>query len=352
VLRPIYNRLPQTLQRANRAIRKRLKAQPGPPSEHAHLAGRLALTAHDAPPSPAEAVGFQRAYHDFRPDVVIADYAWMAPLLDEIPAEDVVVKVILTKDVLHRRVADFARMGVDSGHAEWTRAAESALLCKAQLLVAIQSEEAKLLRQMVPEAEVVCAPFAVRPRPTRDHQVAGRCLFVGSRGQHNVHGLSWFLAQVWPLILAACPAATLHVCGSVVEGIQSRPAAVVFRRSVADLTSVYSQAQVCLAPLLIGSGLKIKVIEALAYGRASVATGRSLEGIRMLADQAVLVADTPADFAAAVVRVLVDTDLRAELEGQARLLAETHFSPQQCYQPFVERVVACRSKMALAGQPS
>jgi hypothetical protein len=340
-LRPIYNRLPQALRRGYRSVR-------GQPKTGNNIGSRRPVSpmAHDSLATMAEMEAFSQAYQRLKPEVVIIDYAWLAPLLDQIEDAERVVTVILTKDVLHRRVEDFARLGIASGHAGWTSAEESALLQKAQLLVAIQAEEAAVLRSMVPTADVVSAPLSGLPRITTGRQVPGRCLFVGSRGQHNVHGLEWFLRQVWPRVLRAVPDASLHVCGSVCEGVTADGPQVQFLGMVPDLGPEYSLAQVCLAPLLMGSGLKIKLIEALAYGRASVATSQSLQGVEVLRSRAVLAADTPEEFAAAVVTVLSDTGVRDRLENQARLLAETQFSPEQCYQPFVERIRA-----HLAGLP-
>jgi glycosyltransferase involved in cell wall biosynthesis len=211
-------------------------------------------------------------------------------------------------------------------------------LSKAHVLLAIQDDEAAILRELVPTAEVICTPFAVRPRPVANNPVPGRCLFVASRAPHNVHGLRWFLAEVWPAILAAAPSASLHVCGSVGEAFGGDYPNVQWLGQVDDLAREYGSAQVCLAPLSVGSGLKIKLVEALAYGRAAVSTSAGLQGLQPFAGRAVLVADTAADFAGAVVRLLNDADLRHAHEEQARTLAAIWLSPERCYQPFVDRI--------------
>jgi glycosyltransferase involved in cell wall biosynthesis len=131
----------------------------------------------------------------------------------------------------------------------------------------------------------------------------------------------------------------LQVCGSVCDEIVGTYPNVQWLGRVADLGSEYGSAQVCLVPLPLGSGLKIKLVEAFAYGRATVSTSPGLQGLRQFAGRAVVVADTPADFAGSVVMLLNDPERRRQLEQEARSLAETWLSPERCYQPFVDRII-------------
>jgi glycosyltransferase involved in cell wall biosynthesis len=85
-------------------------------------------------------------------------------------------------------------------------------------------------------------------------------------------------------------------------------------------------AGVCLIPLLVGSGIKIKLLEALASGKACVSTPIGVQGIEDWADGAIDVASTPEDFAAAVLRLMFDDALRRAREVGAHRLIEQHFS--------------------------
>jgi hypothetical protein len=166
----------------------------------------------------------------------------------------------------------------------------------ADVVLSIHEEDARILRQMVPQSEVLCAPM---PATYHSHepteQVPGRCLFVGSDINHNVHGMTWFLNEVWPLVLQEMPGCVLHVCGTVCRAISKNYSNVHLLGRVDELDTEYAAAQVCLIPLIVGSGLKIKLVEALSHGRACVSTSVGVQGVQELTGKAVLVADTPND---------------------------------------------------------
>ena len=107
---------------------------------------------------------------------------------------------------------------------------------------------------------------------------------------------------------------------------------------VDDLNAEYGAAEVCVIPLLAGSGLKIKLIEALSHGRACVATSVGVQGVQELTDRAVLVADSPYEFAQAVMTLLQQPEQRKAMETQARTYVEEHLTPEKAYQPLVNRI--------------
>src|SRR6185503_16310562 len=144
-------------------------------------------------------------------------------------------------------------------------------------------------------------------------------------------GLRWFLDAIWPAVRSSVPDAILLVAGSVCGAAKPLSDGVRLLGSVRDLAGLYRRAAVVISPLQAGSGLKIKLIEALAHGKAIVATGVTLQGVEQEVDGAVLVADDPADFAAAVIRLLSDEKLRLACASAALEVARTKFSPTACY---------------------
>src|SRR5690606_3854767 len=108
-----------------------------------------------------------------------------------------------------------------------------------------------------------------QPSPGEDDRV----LFVGSNTAPNTVGLAWFLEEVWPEVLKRRPSCRLDVAGSVERGFDARDQrGVRFLGLVDDLAPLYRRAGVVVSPLTFGSGLKIKLIEAMAQGKAVVAT--------------------------------------------------------------------------------
>ena len=105
----------------------------------------------------------------------------------------------------------------------------------------------------------------------------------------------------------------------------------MFLGFVEDTTSLYAEAGVVISPLRAGSGLKIKLIEALAHGKAVVATPKTLQGVEALFSQAVCLAEDPNKFASAVTELLIDRNARAALAARGLAAVHAHFSYEACY---------------------
>jgi hypothetical protein len=317
------------MKQAYRAVRRRVRGD--------LLPEQYAPAGWDALPSDEERAFVRARCAAVRPDVVIAEYAWLSPLLTELPSAPRPLAAVLTVDLMHRREEDFARLGIPSGHAPWTRQAETSALQAADLVLAFQDEEASVFQDMLPDAEVMSVPMAATVQGSSAEQIPGRCLFVGSPATHNVTGLTWYLETVWPHVLATIPNATLHVAGPFDPALAQKYPNVRVLGQVDDATQEYGEAQVCIVPLLVGSGLKIKVIQAVSYGRACVSTSVGLQGLAGLRNKGALLADSSEDFAAAVLQVLTDPAKRRQLEVAALHFASTRLSPQATYQPVVDR---------------
>ncbi|KOP27856.1 hypothetical protein AMR41_02725 [Hapalosiphon sp. MRB220] len=321
LVRLVYIRLPEKLKNIYRSIKKKRHTQ-----------------AWDALPTPEELNFASSQFVRFKPNVVIANYTFLGSILDSPALDKTVLKVILTHDILHQRYAQFKKLGLTTVESNWSWEREATQLSKAQVILAIQEEEAKLFKQMTPQSEVISMPQAAIIHDSKAKQVAGRCLFVGSRVDHNYYGLQWFLKNVWLRVTQITHDCSLHVCGNVCDLIQESFPNVHLLGRVDDLEPEYGAAEVCLVPLLAGSGLKIKLVEAMSYGRACVSTSVGIQGLGGVVGSAALVADTPEDFAAAIHTVLTNKEKRQWMEEQAHRYAIANLSPQAVYQPFVDYI--------------
>jgi glycosyltransferase involved in cell wall biosynthesis len=145
-------------------------------------------------------------------------------------------------------------------------------------------------------------------------------LFVGAMYRSvNVEAVKWFVDQVWPQVRAKVPQAHFTVVGyrppPEIQALDHNENISV-TGFVEDLAPWYRSATVFVSPMLVAGGLLQKVLDALATGVPTVATSVSNHGVGATPDEHLLTADDPAEFAAAVVRLLGDADERKEL-GQA-----------------------------------
>ncbi|MDQ6796971.1 MAG: glycosyltransferase [Actinomycetota bacterium] len=182
---------------------------------------------------------------------------------------------------------------------------------------------------------------AVRPTPLPDGPTI---VFTGALSTGpNVDGVGWFCSEVFPLVRAVLPQATVAVVGA-------RPSAVVRRLDDLDGVTVTADvastlpyldgARVAVVPLRIGSGTRLKALEAMAAGRPVVGTSVGLAGLGVEDGRHALVADDAEGFAAAVVRLVGDDAGARRLAGEARRLIEDHYDWGGIGERFADVVLA------------
>ncbi len=290
-----------------------------------------ATFAWSALPSRAETQAFRALAARIAPDAVLINYCWLMPLAAEVPYAR---RMVLTHDVAsHRlRLTGAARSDLPRKRNPAHPEGEAALLADADAILAISDEDAAVFRGMHPTKTVLTVPKAapLPAAPSPASTVAGRCLFVGGRNAPNEEGLRWFLDRVWPRVRAAWPEASLHVCGGVCEVFREPREGVVFRGRVENLAQDYAAAEAVVVPLLRGTGMKIKLVEAASHGKACVTTPVGLQGLKFF-EPAVLCASAPDAFASAMVRILASADLRTQLGRDLQAAAARHLSPEACY---------------------
>lgn len=256
-----------------------------------------------------------RAEQDFAADVirrsgataVLIDGTATLGILDTLtPDERAALHVgVLTHNLTSRRTDLYRAHGQPLDFFPMSAAEETALLARADTIVAIQEREAEAFRALLPGHSVITVPMPVEPNPAPGKLRLQPCLFVGGYSGHNLAALDWLLNVVWPLIRAAEPTAELIVAGTVGQSVVTPPAGVRIVGAVTDLKALYAETCVSLVPLPMGTGLKIKLVEAMGYGNAVVTTSAGAEGYPALeSGQIAVIADEALPFAAAVVTLL------------------------------------------------
>ncbi|MEZ4712095.1 MAG: glycosyltransferase [Caldilineaceae bacterium] len=146
-------------------------------------------------------------------------------------------------------------------------------------------------------------------------------IFTGSFSYApNYEAMCWFVTKVLPLIHAVRPAVRLIITGR--SGQHPLPAAdnVWLAGFVEDVRPLVAESWVSLAPLHTGGGTRLKILEAMALRTPVVATTKGAEGLDAEPGKHLLIADTPADFAQAVLKLLQSEALRQELAQNAHQL--------------------------------
>lgn len=201
--------------------------------------------------------------------------------------------------------------------------------------ILVSEKEAELLRQRcgVSVDRVASIPPLISRRfaMSRDYRGGPEFLFLGLLSlPHNDDGLRTFLAEVWPRVLAAQPGARLRVVGRDPRRLLSNAVAkyadsVTLEGFVPNLDELLSRTAAMVNPLRFGSGIKLKIIEALGGGVPVVSTGIGAEGLAIGANYGILQADRADRFAEALLEV-TDPDRNEQLSQAAEEHFATHFS--------------------------
>jgi glycosyltransferase involved in cell wall biosynthesis len=167
--------------------------------------------------------------------------------------------------------------------------------------------------------------------------------FIGSGALFNVEGLMFFCREVWPLIRAARPDATLLVAGRAGEACARLPEherpGIAIAGWIDDLGEFHRAVEVVVIPLLSGTGVSVKTMQAAAQGAAIVSTEAGLRGLALRDGIEVSRADSAADFARASLDLLGNRALAARLGNAARAAMAASHDPA-AFQRRVEEIVA------------
>jgi sugar transferase (PEP-CTERM/EpsH1 system associated) len=232
--------------------------------------------------------------------------------------------------------------------------AEMSAIAQANACVTVSEDDAELLaaealpRPSIPIVPGVdCDRLAPVPRPTTGRNL----LFVGSMNYlPNVDAAVFFVRDVLPLVRAKLPDVTLTIVGlrppAIVQRLSDKPGIVV-TGTVEDVRPYYASAAVAVVPLRMAGGVRMKILEALAFGMPIVSTSIGAQGLGLRNGHELLIADNPADLAAAIVRLISDPSLRSQLASTARAAAEQRFSWTRAVDALESLYGSVRSRLAI-----
>lgn len=250
-------------------------------------------------------------------DAVMVEYAHQSRAFQVFGPS--VLKILDTHDSLAHRFDLQRELGLRRTGFSTTPKEEAIGFSRADVVLAIQDREreefqSRSVREVVSVGHRV--PVLARvPRIPTHHCL----LFLGSRNQANVDGIEFFLKDVWPRVSLE---AELLIAGPVCDLLEVPPG-VRTMSVVEDLGALYEQASIAVVPIRFGTGLKIKTIEAMGRGMATVSTRVGAEGLEETHGSGVLIADTADELVTVIQALLRDDARRASVAAQALEFART-----------------------------
>jgi glycosyltransferase involved in cell wall biosynthesis len=301
-----------------RVVAARLRGMPAWPAYWS--AGRIAGEAH-------------RLAAEWKPEVVHLEYQVMGQFAGAL--DGCYAPRILTCYEAGTAMADddagAARRLVGRLAAYRWRSFERSVMAGVDAVVVFTERDRDALAALAGATAVRVIPLAVELPPTALDPLGGtppEVLFVGNFDHPpNVDAARRLARRIAPRVLAAHPRARVVIVGPnpPAELRAAASESVIVTGAVPDVTPHMNRAAVVVAPIHTGGGMRLKVLEALACGKAVVATPRALEGLDVANGEQVMVAGSDEAMAEAIVMLLGDPAARGALGGRARDWARATF---------------------------
>jgi glycosyltransferase involved in cell wall biosynthesis len=282
---------------------------------------------------PSFASRAQELAERWRPDVVQVEYPVMAqylPALDRCPAPRVLVDHDASLRDLRRWRRPLTPLMTALDRRAW-RSFERRAIDRVGAVVVFTERDQQALQQLGSRTPIVQIPLGTPLSDSPLDPVGGSppgVLFVGNFAHHppNVDAALWLGTRIFPALRASHPGARLTIVGpSPTPELRALASeAIVVTGEVPDVTPYLEDAAVVAVPIRVGGGMRVKVLEALAAGKAVVATPLAVEGLDIAAGDQLEIAESEDGFRSAVARLLEDEGARRALGNRARVWARAH----------------------------
>ena len=299
------------------------------------LAGLPVPVATDRSPAGKRLVAAELARE---PDLVVFDFPHAAVLApDRLNTASVLFTHNVEAEIFARHIEvaanPFARWVWRDQHRKM-QAFERAALARFDRVVAVSERDCARLEKDYGADHVAVIPTGVNLGyfDYADPQANRRIVFTGSMDWlANIDGISFFMDDVWPAIVAAVPDAQMIVVGrappaELVDRARSRGLRWTFTGRVDDIRPHVRGAAAYAIPLRVGGGTRIKAFEAMAMGVPVVSTAIGIEGLEVEPGRHFQLADTAQAMARELVRLITEPALGRSLARTARAHVESKFS--------------------------
>lgn len=292
-----------------------------------------------------------------RYDIVNVEFCWMAYPSFPTAARLVLDEHNIEYDILRRTArseTQTARKLYNVVDYRKLRREERAIWRKFDACCLTSERDERLLRRDLPSTRTAIVPNGADTSFFRPQAAPPEPMTIAFFGQisyyPNTDGLLFFLREVMPRLKQTHPRVTLLIIGmsppEVISAYEGDD--VIVTGVVDDIRPYLERASVIIAPLRIGGGTRLKILEAMAMGKPVVSTRIGAEGIDVTDGQDILLADSAGEFAARVRQVLDDPVLARQLGGAARRLIEQRYD----WQASVQRVEQLYQELLPAGSPA
>jgi polysaccharide biosynthesis protein PslH len=269
-------------------------------------------------------------------DAIFCDNPYLFVNLPVPTAVPVILNSHNVENLLLRRYVQVERNPLKRAYGllEWRKMErwERLVASRSALVMVCSEHDRSVMAQMCPGTPLEVVPNVIDvekhdPIGAEDGQTI---LYTGAMDWYpNQDAVSHFVSRIWPEVRRLAPDATFRVAGRGASGeLRQRflgVSGVQFEGTVPDMRAELARAAVCVVPLRIASGTRLKILEAAALTKAIVSTRVGAEGLDFVDGKEILLADAPRTFARAVAELVADLGRRRSLGLAARQRVEAQY---------------------------
>jgi glycosyltransferase involved in cell wall biosynthesis len=263
---------------------------------------------------------FKEVIKNNKYDYVLFSYIYYSKLLDYLPQN--IMKVCSVSDFI-------SIQQMQHGNYKFGEVIEEEIeaIKKFDEAVFISSDEMIFFSNFINNVKFSYLPHFISVGERENNIKDIDILFLGSDNEHNVRGINWFLENIFPKIKRK--GYKIVIAGKVSTKInKNKYPNITFFNHVDDLDLLYSKVKIVIVPLLSGTGIKIKIIEAMSYYVPIVCTSMSVVGLMEKTDNGCIIANTADEFAKSIDSLLADENLRKALSLQAKNQCEKYYNEE------------------------
>jgi glycosyltransferase involved in cell wall biosynthesis len=290
--------------------------------------------------SPAFHAALRQTVRKWKPAAVQLEFTQMAQYAaDSAPAKTILVEHDITLDLYRQLLNQGDDWELQHQLERWIPFETTAWRAIDRVVTMSEKDRDLILQQGLTPGKVVCLPNGVdleRFRPSTQPAHPRRLLFIGSFAHlPNVLAIDFFLREVWPQLQPF--GASLHIIAGArhqyfLDRYRDRvrmdleQPGIEVEDFVSDVRPAYERAAIVIAPLLASAGTNIKIMEAMAMGKAIVSTAAGVNGVDLNPGLDVIVTGTAAQMGQAIRMLIENPAERQSIEHQARLTVERRFN--------------------------
>lgn len=279
-------------------------------------------------------------------DAIICQYTAAGSYLP--PAREGVLAVLDEVDVSwvpvqrRARASRGLRRAVSQLHANWLYRYEARLFRSFDVVVVASDRDGRRVSSAEPGTPVWTVPNGVSAGELPDHPLGRRApafVFLGGMPHDpNRDAVSWLIAQILPRLRAKLPAVDLLLIGEGTQQLSDPARGVRGLGFQSDLSHVLAPGDVAIAPIRIGGGTRLKLLDFMARGIPTVSTAIGAEGLDAVPDEHLVIADQADEIAAHAVRLFRSPGLGTLLAKRARRFVEERYDWDRIGEAFGERL--------------